>query len=186
MIDAEEEGDRLSADELFANAVLLIAAGHLTTAGLIGNGLLTLLQHRDALDALLRDPSLIRGAVEEMLRFESPIQATGRRLTEDVEMGGKRLRAGELVLLHLGAANREPVQFDRPDRFDITRVENRHLAFSHGIHFCLGAALARLEGQIALSTLLQRFPKLRLDGDAPPWETDLLSRGVGWLNIALS
>jgi cytochrome P450 len=185
MIDAEEEGDRLSADELFANAVLLISAGHLTTTGLIANGLHALLQHEDALQRLLRDPSLIKGAVEEMLRFESPVQATSRRVTEDMEIGGTRLRAGEFVLLHLGSANRDPEQFARPDVFDITREENRHLAFSHGIHFCLGAALARLEGQIAIGTLLRRFPTLRLDGPPPSWEMDVVFRGVACLNVAL-
>jgi cytochrome P450 len=185
MIDAEQEGDRLTADELFANAVLLIAAGHLTTAGLISNGLLTLLRHDAARTALAHDPELIKTAVEEVLRFESPIQATERRLKEDVEIGGKQLHAGDFVLLHLGSANRDPEQFEHQNEFDIARRENRHVAFSQGIHFCLGAALARLEGQIAIGTVLRRFPNLRLRDEPPAWEMDLVARGVPWLWVTL-
>ncbi len=185
MINAEEAGDRLSADELFANAVLLIAAGHLTTAGLIGNGLYTLLDHPDARRGLIEHPEIIGSAVEEILRFESPIQATGRRLLEDVELGGRRLEAGQDVLLHLGSANRDPERFPEPNTFDIGRQDNRHMAFSQGIHFCLGSALARMEGQIAIGTFLSRFPNARLSGTAPEWETDLISRGVRSLELIL-
>lgn len=117
--------------------------------------------------------------------IESPIQATGRRLREDVEIGGKQLHAGDFVLLHLGSANRDPEQFEHPNEFDIARRENRHLAFSQGIHFCLGAALARLEGQIAIGTVLRRFPNLTLRDEPPAWEMDLVARGVPWLWVTL-
>jgi cytochrome P450 len=185
MIDAGAQGDRLTEEELFGNAVLLIAAGHLTTTGLIGNGVLTLLLHPEARAALRANPELMPGAIEEMLRYESPVQATGRRLLEDVELRGEHLRAGDSVLLHLGAANRDPARFADPARFDITRQNNRHLAFSQGIHFCLGAVLARLEGQTAIAALLERFPNLTLEGDPPPWESDFLFRGVASLRVRL-
>jgi cytochrome P450 len=184
LIDAEREG-LLSREELFANYVLLATGGHLTTAGLIANGLFTLLRHPEERTKLAQNPTFIKPAIEEMLRFESPIQAAGRRAVEDVEIGGKRIQAGQFVRLHLGAANRDPDQFARPGEFDITRADNRHLAFNLGPHFCVGAALGRLEGQIAVGRLLERFPDVRLGGEAPQWRMDIISRGLKSLNVIL-
>jgi cytochrome P450 len=185
LVDAEQEGDRLSEDELLANAVLLIAAGHITTTRLIANGIFMLLRQPQALELLVADPSLITGAVEETLRFESPIQATIRRLSHDVDVAGNRLRAGQIVQLHLGAANRDPKQFDNPNAFDVTRPDNHHVAFGQGVHFCLGAVLARLESQIAISSVLARFPDMRLHGDPPEWEMRLVTRGLQSLQLTL-
>src|SRR6185369_10317079 len=150
MIAAEEQGDRLSEDELLANCILLFSAGHETTVNLIGNGLLALLRHPEQKQLLQEDPNLIQSAVEEFLRYDGPVQLTGRGAKEDVEIGGKRILQGERVMTVLAAANRDPAQFPDPDRLDIRRENNYHLAFGQGIHFCLGASLARAEGQIAI------------------------------------
>jgi len=147
---AEEAGDRLSAGELVANCILLLVAGHETTTNLIGNGMLALLQHDDQRRQLEHDPSLIVSAVEELLRFDSPVQGTSRIALVDVELGGRQIKAGQYVSLMIGAANRDPAQFPAPDTLDLARRENRHVSFAHGAHFCLGAPLARLEGQIAI------------------------------------
>ena len=159
---AEEAGDRLSDSELFANANLLLVAGHETTTNLIGNGMLALLQNPDQLRRLRETPGLMAQAVEEFMRYGNPVQFTNRVALEDLELGGRHIRRGQLVLLILAAANRDPEQFPDPDRLDITRSPNHHVAFGQGIHFCLGAPLARLEAQIAFSTLLRRLPGLRL------------------------
>jgi cytochrome P450 len=184
LMEAEWAG-RLTSDELFANYVLVATGGQLTTAALIASGLYTLLQHPDERASLARDPSLIRPAVEEMLRFESPIQSASRRVVEAMEIGGQRVHAGQFVRLHLGAANRDPAQFDRPQSFDIARHDNRHLSFNLGAHFCLGAALGRLEGHIALSSILERFPRMRLADETPRWRMDLISRGLKSLEVIL-
>ena len=157
-----EAGDRLSTEELFATAVLLFIAGHETTANLIGNGVLALLRHPAELQRLREDPTLIQSAVEELLRYDSPVQRVSRIANEDVAIGDRLIPNGSLVLALLGSANRDPVHFAEPDRLDVTRQDNRHLAFGWGIHFCLGAPLARLEGQIAIGTLLRRLPSLTL------------------------
>ena len=169
LISAEEQGERLSLDDVIANAVLLLFAGHETAVNLIANGVYCLLRHPEQLALLRRNPDGIKGAVEEFLRFESPIQTTSRQLAEDVTWGSHTLREGEIVLLVLGVANRDPDEFRDPDRFDITRADNYHLAFGAGVHFCVGAPLSRLEAQIAIPALLRRMPHLRLAEGPPEW-----------------
>lgn len=183
LIAAEERGDQLTEEELLANAVLILAAGHETTTNLIGNGMLALLRNPEQLHLLRSEPELIESAVEELLRFESPVQWTGRVAVEEVEVNGVRIPVGQTVAIGLGAANRDPAQFADPDRLDLRRSDNRHLAFSHGIHFCLGAALARMEGQIALGTLLRRFPDLQLANGGLQWQENFTLRGLKRLPI---
>ena len=184
MAKAEEQGDRLSEAELFANAVLLLNAGHETTTNLIGNGIWALLRFPEQKRRLREDPSLANTAVEELLRFDSPVQFTSRLLKEDVTVSGKTLRAGQMVLLLLGAANRDPAQFADPDQLDVGRQDNKHVAFGMGPHFCLGAPLARLEGRIVLQTLLNRLPGLRLDGPEPEYRDNFNLRGLKALKVA--
>jgi cytochrome P450 PksS len=187
LVQTEEAGDMLNEDELLAMVVLLLVAGHETTVNLIGSGTLALLQHPDQLDQLRQNPELIKPAVEELLRYYSPLDlATERYAREDIAIGEVTIPGGEVVLGVLGSANRDERQFANPDRLDITRDPNRHLAFGQGIHFCLGAPLARLEGQIAISTLLQRVPNLRLK-QAPEtlrWRKELFLRGLEQLPVA--
>lgn len=171
LVAAEAEGDKLSMDELLSTTVTFLVAGHETTTSLIGNGVLTLLQHPDQWVALKADPSLIPRAVEEILRFESPVARQPRLVRRDTELGGQRLKEGDIAFQMLGAANRDPAVFDRPDTFDIRREPNRHIAFGLGPHFCIGAPLSRAEGQIALTTLAARMPNLELDG-TPRWDLD--------------
>jgi cytochrome P450 len=173
----------LSEDELLALLTLLLAAGTETTTNLTGNGLYSLLRNPDQMELLRRDPSLIENAVEEFLRYETPVQLTGRMVREDTEIGGKKLRKGQPVGLLLGAANRDPEQYTEPDRLDITRTPNRHTAFSFGPHFCVGAPLGRMEGQIAISTVLERFPNLKLKNDTPEWRETLNNRGLKSLPV---
>jgi cytochrome P450 len=179
LVQAEEEGSKLSEAELTANIMLLFGAGHETTINLIGNGLLALHRHPDQLDLLKRDPSLMPNAIEELLRYDSSVQMTGRTALEDVELGGVKLARGDNVLCLLGAANRDPAMFPDPDRLDITRPNVRPLSFGGGIHFCLGAQLARIEGEIALNSLLARLPDLHLDApDTPSWRPTFVLRGL--------
>jgi cytochrome P450 len=167
LVQAREDGDRLSEDELLAMIFLLLVAGHETTVNLVGNGLLALLEHPAQMDRLREDPELIKPAIEELLRYDSPVQlASERYAREEVTIGGVTIAPGETVHAVLGSANRDERQFDHPDDLDIAREPNRHLAFGQGVHYCVGAPLARLEGQIAINTLLRRFPDLRLD--VPP------------------
>jgi cytochrome P450 len=166
MVAAEAEGDKLSMDELLNTTVTFLVAGHETTTSLLGNAVLALLEHRDQWDVLVADPTLVPKAVEESLRFESPVARQPRLVRRDTELGGKRLRAGEIAFQMLGAANRDPEVFDRPDEFDIQREPNKHIAFGLGPHFCIGAPLARAEGQIALTALTSRMPNLELAGSA--------------------
>ena len=182
LIAAEEQGDKLSEGELLATCVLLFIAGHETTVNLIGNGLLALLRHPDQLKRLRDDPALIQGAVEELLRYDSPVQRTARMTNTDVEVGGRKIATGSMVVAAIGAANRDPAQFPDPDRLDITRRDNRHIAFGFGIHFCLGAALARVEGQIALGMLLRRKPGLAVAG-TPAWRESSTLRGLTALPV---
>ncbi len=162
LLVVEEEGDRLSEEEMFGMCVFLLVAGHETTLALIGNGLLALLRNPEQKQMLQEDPGLIDSAVEEFLRYDSPIQHQTRVAGEDFELEGCRIRQGQRVLPMLGAANRDPAQFADPDRLDIRRQPNPHLAFGYGIHFCLGAPLARLEGQLAIRTILRRLPRMQL------------------------
>ncbi|MGO9462559.1 MAG: cytochrome P450 family protein [Isosphaeraceae bacterium] len=163
LVSAREAGDRLSEDELMAMIFLLLIAGHETTVNLIGNGVLALLEHPEQLDRLRREPELIKPAVEEFLRFDGPVQIASERYPrEDVTIAEVTIPRGEMVFAVLGSANRDERQFERPEVLDITREPNRHLAFGLGAHYCLGAPLARMEGQIAINTLLCRLPELRL------------------------
>ena len=183
LIAAEEQGDRLSEGELLITCILLFVAGHETTVNLIGNGLLALLNHPDELAKLRADLTLLPGAVEELLRYDSPVQRTGRITNTDVDLDGRKIAKGSLVVTAIGAANRDPAHFPDPDRLDITRRDNRHIAFGFGIHFCLGAPLARLEGQIAIDTLLRRMPGLRLVTSAPEWRESSTLRGLKRLPV---
>jgi cytochrome P450 len=183
LIAAEEEGNKLSEAELVSTCMLLLIAGHETTVNLIGNGLLALLQHPDEFRAFHDEAALIQTGIEELLRFDGPVQRTGRMTTAEVEIGGKRIPKNSVVVSVIGAANRDPKQFADPDRLDVTRKENRHIAFGFGIHFCLGAPLARLEGQIALGTLVRRFPKLSLVSNVPEWRESSTLRGLTSLPV---
>jgi cytochrome P450 len=183
LIAAEEAGDKLNEMELLATCILLLIAGHETTVNLIGNGMLALLRHRDQLERLKRDPGLITSAVEELLRFDGPVQRTARIPNEDVTIGGHTIAKGEMVMPFIGAADRDPAQFPEPDRLDIGRSDNRHIAFGWGIHFCLGAPLARIEGQIAINTLLRRLPKVSLATDVPEYRPSLTLRGLKALPV---
>jgi cytochrome P450 len=181
---AEEADDRLSEEELYANASLLLVAGNETTTNLIGNGVLTLLRNPDQLVRLRTEPKLVPAAVEELLRFDSPVQFTSRLLKGDITIGGKTLRSGQVVLLLLGAANHDSEQFTSPDSLDVARADNKHLAFGLGAHYCLGAQLARLEARIVIETLLHRMPKLRLDGAPPQYRPHFNLRGLKNLQLA--
>jgi len=186
LIVAEDEGDKLSPDELVATGILLLIAGHETTVNFIGNGTLALLRNPDQLRRLRDDPSLIVSAVEELLRFDSPVQLTLRTAAEDIALPSTTLAKGASALLLLGSANRDPDQFPDPDSLDIARAGNHHLAFGMGIHFCLGAPLARVEGQIAIGEIVRRFPGLRLLEDPPPYKPNFTLRGLASLRVALS
>ena len=171
LVAAEAEGDKLSMDELLSTTVTFLVAGHETTTSLIGNGVLTLMEHRDQWEAIKEDPELVKTAVEEILRFESPVARQPRLVRQDTVLGGQPLKQGDVAFQMLGAANRDPAVFDDPDTFDIRREPNRHIAFGLGPHFCIGAPLSRAEGQIAFTTLTRRMPNLELDGP-PRWDLD--------------
>jgi pimeloyl-[acyl-carrier protein] synthase len=166
MVHAEESGQRLSGDELLQMCLLLAVVGLETTTNLIGNGVSALLAHPAELRRLQAEPGLVKSAVEELLRYDAPVQLAGRVAVDDIELDGRTLRSGQVVGLVLGAANRDPAAFPDPDRLDLTRSPNNHVAFGRGIHFCLGAPLARLEGPIAIAALVTRFPKMRPAGEA--------------------
>ena len=182
---AEEEGDRLTDDELVNTCVTLLIAGHETTTCLISSGLVTLLTQDGAAERLRREPELIEPAVEELLRFETPKQRDFRLLTEDVELHGQTMRRGQIVVQLLGAANRDPRQFDDPDAFIPDRKPNRHIAFGFGIHFCLGSPLARLEALVMLGAILRRHPGIHLTGPPPVRFDHFLVRGYRALPAAL-
>jgi cytochrome P450 len=185
LIAAEQDGDRLSQVELVNTALFLLVAGHETTVNLIGNGLLALLHHRDQLDRLRADRSLDRPAVDELLRYESPVQNTQRITLAEHRIGDVVIPAGMRVVPMLGAANRDPAAFADPDRLDLGRPEaGRHVAFGGGPHYCLGASLARLEGEIAIGTVVRRFPELDLAGEPERRQTFTL-RGLAHLPVAL-
>ena len=181
LVQAEEDGSKLTNEELTANIILLFGAGHETTVNLIGNGLLALHRNPDQLALLKSNPSLITNAIEEFLRYDSSVQLTGRVALQDIpDLGGKKIPKGETVLCLLGSANRDPAAYpNHPDRLDITRPNIRPLSFGGGIHHCLGAQLARIEAEIAISTLLRRLPELRLDdADNPEWRPTFVLRGL--------
>jgi cytochrome P450 len=184
LIAAEEAGDTLTEEELLSTCVLLLIAGHETTANLIGNGTLALLRHPEELRRLREEPGLIASAVEELLRYDGPVQRTARIPSEDVAIGGRTIPAGDMVMPFIGAADRDPAQFPDPDRLDLGRSDNRHIAFGWGIHFCLGAPLARVEGQIAIGALVRRLPKLALATDRPAFRQSLTLRGLSALPVA--
>jgi cytochrome P450 len=183
LISVEERGEKLSSDELLSLLFLFLAAGTETTTNLTCNGLYTILRHPDQLERLRQDPSLIESAIEEFLRFETPVQVTGRVANEDVDVGGKVIRKGQPVGLLLGAANRDPDQFTDPDRLDIGRTPNRHDAFSFGIHFCVGAPLGRAEAAIAIGTVLRRLPSLKLRSTTAHWRPTMNNRGLQTLPV---
>jgi cytochrome P450 PksS len=186
LVQAEEAGDQLSEDELLAMVTILFIAGHETTVNLIGSGMLTLLQHPDQLNKLRNDPTLIKTAVEELVRFTTPVETgTERYAREDVTIAGVTIPRGGLVLAAIASANRDETQFPNPDILDITRDPNRHLGFGQGAHYCLGAPLARLEGQIAINNLLLRMPDLRLKQkpEMLRWRPALVLRGLKALPV---
>jgi pimeloyl-[acyl-carrier protein] synthase len=185
LVEAEEEGDRLDPDELLQMCILLLVAGHETTVNLIGNGVHTLLDHPDALARLRGEPELIEPAVEELLRFDGPVQLTGRVATQPVELADRVVEPGQLVMTLLGAANRDPSVFASPASLDLARHPNPHVAFGRGIHFCLGAPLARLEGQIAIGALVGRFAHLERAG-APRRRPTITLRGFESLPLRVA
>jgi cytochrome P450 len=186
MLAAEAEGTKLSETELFSNVVGMINAAHETTTNLICNTVLALLQNPDQWQRVAANPELTERAVEEGLRYDSPIQILGRHTLEDVELHGVTIPAGQRVALMLGAADRDGDQFPDPNRFDIDRPEIKHVAFGGGHHFCLGAALGRLEGQMAVATLSRRFPNLKLATDRVAWRPYPVFRGLVSLPVVLA
>jgi cytochrome P450 len=183
LIAAEEAGDTLSEQELLATCILLLIAGHETTVNLLGNGTLALLRHPDQLERLRANPDLIASAVEELLRYDGPVQRTARIPSADVTIGGRTIGKGEMVMPFIAAADRDPAQFPDPDRLDLGRTDNRHIAFGWGVHFCLGAPLARVEGQIAINALVTRFPKLAVATERPEYRESLTLRGLKALPV---
>ncbi len=183
LVAVEDAGDRLSAEELYATCALLLIAGHETTVNLLGNGSLALLQNRAQWERLQSDPGLVKAAVEELLRYDSPVQFTSRVALEDVTYKGLDFPQGTGIGFILGSANRDPAQFDDPWRLDIGRETNKHLAFGGGIHYCLGAPLARLEGEIAFATLARRLPNLNLAGGAVSYKDNYVLRGLESLPV---
>jgi cytochrome P450 len=183
LVEATENGEQLTQEELVANMIILLSAGHETTINLIGNGLLALLQNPDQLQKLRAQPEWVASAVEEMMRYDNPVQIAYRSAAEDVEIGGKVIRKGQLVNSVLAAGNRDPERFSKPDHFNIARDEGRHLGFGLGIHFCLGAPLVRLEAQTAFTTILRRFPKIALASENLEWQEHPIFRGVKSLPV---
>jgi len=186
LLQAEIDGDRFTEDEVIANCIVTMVGGQETTTNLIGNGVLTLLRHPAELERLRGEPSLIVPAIEELLRFESPSQHTARLAPEDTVLGGQRIRRRQAVIAVMAAGNRDPERFPDPDRLDLTRPDNRHLAFGWAAHFCFGAPLARLEGQIAVSTLLRRLRDVRPEPTPLTWRTNLGLRGLTGLPITFA
>jgi len=184
LLTAEINGDRLSEDSVIANCILVMVGGQETTPNLIGNGMLSLLRNPDQMEMLRSDLCLVISAVEELLRYESPSQHTTRLAPEDTELGGKKILKGQSVIAVMGAANRDPERFPNPDKLDITRKDNKHVAFGAGAHFCFGAPLARIEGQVAFETLLRRFGNIALTSEPLAWRENLGLRGLLALPIA--
>jgi len=184
MLNAVVDGARLSEDEIVANLLITMVGAQETTTNLIGNGLVTLLRHPEELERMRSQPDLLVSGVEELLRFESPSQHTARIALEDVQMGGETIKKGQTAIAVMAAANRDPARFPDPDRLDVGRTDNRHLAFGWAAHFCFGAALARIEGQAAFGTILRRLPNLALDTSGPlVWRSHLGLRGLKALPV---
>ena len=186
LIAAKEESDRLSQKELLAICTLLFGAGEETTGNTIGNGMLALLQHPNQMEQLKREPTMIQSAVEEVIRYDSAIQMLTRIATDNIEIGNQTIKAGEKIVLCLGAANRDPAQFPNPDELNINREQNQHVAFADSIHYCLGATLARLETQIAINTLIQTFPNLKLASNKQEWKKSIVIRGLKSLSVSFT
>lgn len=185
LLDIKEDGEVLTEEELYAQCVMLLFGGHETTRNLIGNGMYTLLRHPQEMAELHENPELIRPAVEELLRYESPIQFVGRVAREEMEICGVRVRRGETVVFMLGAANRDPHQFKDPDCLNLKRLNNPHLAFGAGAHFCIGNQLARLESQIAILRMVQQFPRMRLADQPLEWAPNYAFRGLKALPVVI-
>jgi pimeloyl-[acyl-carrier protein] synthase len=187
LVQAEEAGDRLTTMEMVVMIVALLVGGNNSTAHLIGNAMLTLLRHPDVIDVLRAQPERVRPVIEEVLRWESPVQATSRVVKgESVEIGGQIMQPGDSVHLLIGSANRDPSQFSDPDTFDPSRHPNRHLTFAHGAHFCLGSSTARAVAQTAVLAIIQRFDDLRLVTDEPRWQPGFSFRSVESLPVRFS
>jgi len=185
LLEIEEDGEVLTEEELYAQCVMLLFGGHETTRNLIGNGVHALLQHPAELAKLRDHPEMIRTAVEELLRYDSPVQYSSRIVKEELEFCGVRLHEGEIVVFMLGAANRDPQQFKDPDHLNLARLNNAHLAFGAGGHFCIGSQLARLEGQVAILRMVQQFPRMRLTAQKPDWVPNFILRGLQALPVSL-
>lgn len=183
LLTAEIDGDRLTEEEIIANCIVTMVGGQETTTNLIGNGVLTLLRHPDELECLRNDLTLIPSAVEELLRYESPSQHTARICPEDTELGGKKIRKGQAVIAVMGAGNRDPERFPDPDRLDLGRTDNRHLAFGWASHFCFGAPLARIEGQLVFEAIARRMTNLKLEPGRLVWRDNLGLRGLTSLPV---
>ena len=178
LVTAEDQGDSFSEDELYSMCILLIFAGHETTTNLIGNGILALLENPMQLELLRQQPSLVESAVEEIIRYNGPVQTTSRTAVEDLQIGDRQIAKGDRVSLTLGAANRDPARFSDPDLFDIKRTDGRHIGFGFGIHFCLGAALARMESQAAIDAMVKRMPDMFLGEQVLEWKNNPVLRGL--------
>jgi cytochrome P450 len=185
LVLARDDRDALTTDEIIGTAILLLFAGHETTTNLIGNGFLYSMNNRDQWERLVADPSLADSAVEEYLRYDGPSGALARVASADTELGGRTIREGQRLFAFMNSANRDPEAFEDPERFDIGRPQNPHMTFGHGIHFCLGAPLARLESRIAAVRLAERLPGIRLAGGEPEWHDSLILRGVKSLPVSL-
>jgi hypothetical protein len=183
LLDIEEDGEVLTEEELYAQCVMLLFGGHETTRNLIGNGIYTLLRHPEELDELRENPALIRTAIEELLRYESPVQYTGRAAKEELDICDVHIQRGETILFMIGAANRDALQFKEPDRLNLKRLHNPHLAFGAGAHFCIGNQLARLEGQISILKMMQKFPRMRLANRPVEWAANFGFRGLTALPV---
>jgi cytochrome P450 len=185
LVRERDASSTLTGEELVSNINILLSTGHETTTHLIGNGILALLQHPDQMQRLQTQPALLSPAIEEMLRYDSPVQITYRSALADATIHGKQIRTGDLVNTILGAANRDPRRFSNPDRFDITRNEGRHLGFGVGIHFCIGAPLVRLEAEVVFETILRRFPGISLAAETLEWQEHPIFRGLKSLPVNL-
>jgi len=183
LIDGQARGEVTDDDEVASNAIFTLVAGHETTMNMLANGMLALLRNPEAAQRLRADPALIDSAVDEVLRYDSPAQVTFRTAMEEIEVGGRTIPAGDHAVVILGAANRDPTRFSDPDRFDIARSDNNHLAFAGGIHRCIGEPLAKIEGRITFETLLRRMPKLRLAGQDYQWRRTMALRGLERLPV---